>query len=210
MPQGATDASHAACRDADCGLFALVRSAEVQPVAELKAVPVAPPLDPSNEWDDEQRELLTRGNPPRVLNVFATLIRHQDLYRRWMPFANHVLFKSSLPPREREMAILRIGWLCRSGYEFHQHTRIGKDAGLSDAEIERLKSDPDAPGWTEAESALLRAVDDLHGDQFISDATWQRLSKHYDTRQVIDLVFAVGQYTLVSMALNSFGVQIES
>ena len=115
-----------------------------------------------------------------------------------------------LPPREREMAILRIGWLCRSGYEFHQHTRIGKEAGLSDPEIERLKSDPDAPGWTEAESALLRAVDDLHGDQFISDATWQRLSKHYDTRQVIDLVFAVGQYTMVSMALNSLGVQIES
>ena len=60
------------------------------------------PLPPS-EWNDEQRELLTRGNPPRVLNVFATLVRHQDLYRRWMPFANHVLFKSSLPEREREL-----------------------------------------------------------------------------------------------------------
>jgi len=167
------------------------------------------PLDPS-EWNDEQRELLTRGNPPRVLNVFATLARHQDLYRRWLPFANHVLFKSSLPAREREMAILRIGWLCRSGYEFHQHTRIGKASGLSDAEIERLQSKPGTAGWTEAEAALLQAVDDLHGDQFISDATWQRLNNHYDTNQVIDLVFAVGQYTLVSMALNSFGVQIES
>ena len=166
------------------------------------------PLAP-NEWNDEQRELLTRGNPARVLNVFATLVRHQDLYRRWLPFANHVLFKSTLPPREREMAILRIGWLCRSGYEFHQHTRIGKDCGLSDAEIERLKNGPDAPGWTEAESALLQAVDELHGDQFISDATWQRLGQHYSTNQVIDLVFAVGQYTLVSMALNSLGVQIE-
>ncbi|HJY39194.1 MAG TPA: carboxymuconolactone decarboxylase family protein, partial [Steroidobacteraceae bacterium] len=142
--------------------------------------------------------------------VFATLVRHQDLYRRWLPFANHVLFKSSLPAREREMAILRIGWLCRCGYEFHQHTRIGKASGLSDQEIERLQSDPAAAGWSEAESALLQAVDDLHGDQFIKDATWERLSKHYDTHQVIDLVFAVGQYTLVSMALNTFGVQIES
>jgi 4-carboxymuconolactone decarboxylase len=166
------------------------------------------PLDPS-EWNDDQRELLTRGNPARVLNVFATLVRHQDLYRRWMPFANHVLFKSSLPAREREMAILRIGWLCRSGYEFHQHTRIGRASGLCDDEIERLQSGPEAAGWSAAESALLQAVDDLHGDQFISDATWERLSKHYDTHQVIDLVFAVGQYTLVSMALNSFGVQIE-
>ena len=115
------------------------------------------PLAPA-EWNDEERELMTRGNPSRVLNVFATLVRHQDLYRRWMPFANHVLFKSSLPPREREMAILRIGWLCRSGYEFHQHTRIGREAGLSDAEIERLKSGPERQGWSESESALLRAV----------------------------------------------------
>jgi 4-carboxymuconolactone decarboxylase len=164
---------------------------------------------PPGAWNDEQRELLTRGNPSRVLNVFATLVRHQDLYRRWMPFANHVLFKSSLSPREREMAILRVGWLCRSGYEFHQHTRIGREAGLSDAEIERVKSGPDAAGWSASEAALLRAVDDLHGDQFISDATWKRLLQHYDERQMIDLVFAVGQYTLVSMALNSLGVQIE-
>ena len=96
------------------------------------------PLEPS-EWNDEQRELLTRGNPPRVLNVFATLARHQDLYRRWLPFADHVLFKSSLPPRQREMAILRIGWLCRSGYEFHQHTRIGKASGLSDEERQMVQ-----------------------------------------------------------------------
>jgi 4-carboxymuconolactone decarboxylase len=163
----------------------------------------------SEEWTDEQRELLTRGNPPRVLNVFATLVRHTDLFRRWLPFGNHVLFKSSLPAREREMAILRVGWLCRSGYEFHQHTRIGKASGLSDREIENLKIGADAPGWSEAEAALLRAVDELHADQFISDGTWQRLSEHFDTRQVIDLVFAVGQYTMVSMALNSFGVQIE-
>ncbi len=167
------------------------------------------PLPPA-EWNDEQRELLTRGNPPRVLNIFATLVQHPDLYRRWLPFANHVLFKSTLSPREREMAILRVGWLCRSGYEFHQHTRIGKAAGLSDAEIERLKSAPDAAGWSEAESALLQAVDELHTDQFIGDQTWQRLGKHYNSQQLIDLVFAVGQYTLVSMVLNSLGVQIES
>ncbi|HKU14427.1 MAG TPA: carboxymuconolactone decarboxylase family protein [Steroidobacteraceae bacterium] len=173
-------------------------------LSQPRLAPLAP-----QEWSEEQRELLTRGNPPRVLNVFATLARHPDLFRRWMPFGNHVLFKSSLPAREREMAILRIGWLCRSGYEFHQHTRIGKASGLSDAEIERLKLGPDAPGWTEPESALLHAVDELHADQFIGDGTWQELSKYYDTKQVIDLVFAVGQYTLVSMALNSFGVQIE-
>jgi 4-carboxymuconolactone decarboxylase len=164
---------------------------------------------PQGEWSDEQRELLTRGNPSRVLNIFSTLIRHSDLYRRWIPFGNHVLFKSSLSARERELAILRVGHLCRSGYEFHQHTRIGKAVGLNDADIERIQSGPAATGWTARDAALLRAVDELHSDQFIGDETWEQLRQHFDDRQLMDLVFTVGQYTMVSMALNSFGVQIE-
>jgi 4-carboxymuconolactone decarboxylase len=170
--------------------------------------PRVPPLQ-DNEWSDDQRELLTRGNPSRVLNVFRTLAQHPDLYRRWLPFANHVLFKSTLSARDRELAILRIGHLCKSGYEFHQHTRVGKAAGLTDAEIERIKHGPDAAGWSAPEQALLRATDELHDDAFITDATWQALASHYNKEQLVDLVFAVGQYTMVSMALNSFGVQIE-
>src|SRR5215831_4094236 len=100
--------------------------------------PRIPPLT-LEECTPEQRELLTKGNPARILNVFATLVRHTDLYRRWTPFANHILFKSTLTPRDRELAILRIGWLCRSEYEFAQHTVVGRRAGLTDADIERTK-----------------------------------------------------------------------
>ena len=164
---------------------------------------------PEAEWTDEQRELLTHGNPARILNIFRTLVRHPNLYRRWTSFGNQVLFKSSLSARDRELAILRVGWLCRSGYEFHQHTRVAANAGLRADEIERVKAGPDAPGWSTVEATLLRAVDDLHRDQFVADATWRTLAEHYTTEQLIDLVFAVGQYTLVSMALNTFGVQIE-
>ena len=164
---------------------------------------------PPEEWSEEQRELLTRGDPARVLNIFATLVRHPDLYRRWIPFGNHVLFKSSLGPREREIAILRVGHLCRAEYEFHHHTRIGKSVGLTDADIERIKAGPQAQDWSPVDSALLRAVDELHTERCIGDATWQTLSAHYSVQQMIDLVFAVGQYTMVCMALKSFGVQIE-
>ncbi|MGH8176900.1 MAG: carboxymuconolactone decarboxylase family protein [Steroidobacter sp.] len=164
---------------------------------------------PESEWTEEQRELLTKGNPPRVLNIFRTLVRHPQLYRRFSAFGTQVLFKSTLAPREREMVILRVGWLCRSGYEFHQHTRLGKAAGLTAADIERIKLGPDAPGWSPIEATLLRAVDELHRDHFVSDASWQALAARYTTEQVIDLVFAVGQYTMVSMVLNTFGVQIE-
>jgi 4-carboxymuconolactone decarboxylase len=161
------------------------------------------------EWSEEQRELLTRGNPQRVLNIFRTLARHVDMYRRWLPFGNHVLLKSTLPPRDREILILRIGHLCRSGYEFHQHTAIGKRAGLTDAEIEQIKTGPTAPQWSDFDRTLLRATDELHHDAFIGEPTWQALSARYNTQQLLDLVFTVGQYTMVSMALNTFGVQVE-
>jgi alkylhydroperoxidase family enzyme len=170
--------------------------------------PRVPPLALS-ECNDEQRELLTKGNPSRILNVFATIARHSDLYRRWVPFANHILFKSTLSPRDREIAVLRIGHLCRSGYEFAQHTVVGKRAGLSDDEIERTKLGADDPNWSETERLIVRATDELHHDSFIANETWAGLTKYYNTNQIIDLVFTVGQYTMVSMALNSFGVQLE-
>jgi alkylhydroperoxidase family enzyme len=120
-----------------------------------------------------------------------------------------VLLKSSLSPREREMAILRTGKLCNSEYEWGQHVVIGLQAGLTDDEIRRIAEGPDAPGWTEHEANLLRAVDELHRDYRISDATWSALSTRYDKQQLLDLVFAVGQYTMVSMALRTIGVELD-
>jgi alkylhydroperoxidase family enzyme len=116
---------------------------------------------------------------------------------------------SKLPPREREILILRIGWLCQAEYEWGQHVIFGKAAGLTDEEIARIKEGPDAKGWAPFDSTLLRAVDELHKDAFISDKTWAALSERYNTEQLMDVVFAVGQYNLVSMALNTFGVQLD-
>ena len=116
---------------------------------------------------------------------------------------------SKLAPREREILILRIGWLCQAEYEWGQHVIFGKAAGLTDAEIERIKAGPEAPGWAPFDANLLRAVDELHKDAFISDKTWGALSERYNTEQLMDVVFAVGQYNLVSMALNTFGVQLD-
>ena len=86
---------------------------------------------------------------------------------------------------------------------------IGKKAGLTDAEIERVKEGPDAPGWSEFDAMLLRAVDELRAQAFISDAVWDALAAKYDARQLLDLIFTVGQYNLVSMALNTLGVRLD-
>lgn len=149
--------------------------------------------------------LIEAGRP---WNVFRTMAQHPDLARRWMVFANHVLYKSTLPPRERELAILRVGWLCRSEYEWAQHTVIGRDAGLTAEECERIKDGPGA-GWDPLDELVLRATDELHHDHRIGDETWDALGRHWDDRQRMDLVFAVGQYTLVSMALRTFGVPLD-
>jgi len=165
---------------------------------------------PQADWSDEVQKILqpnvAQGS---VFNIFKTLAHHPDLLRRWLVFGNHVLFKSTLPPRERELVILRIGWLCEAEYEWAQHVKIGKDAGLTDVEIERIKAGPNARGWNEPDTLLLRATDELRRDAFISDATWKGLSAHFDTKQLMDVVFAVGQYNLVSMVLNTLGVQLD-
>ncbi len=166
---------------------------------------------PESEWDDEARSLLEgllRAGG-RVLNIFATLAHHPKLMKRWLVFGNHVLGKNTLDPRERELAILRIGWLCQAEYEWGQHAAISRGIGMSEEEIRRVNEGPDAPGWDAFDATLLRAVDELHADAMITDATWKALSERYDTQQLMDLVFTVGQYNLVSMALNTLGVQLD-
>lgn len=164
----------------------------------------------ATDWTDDSRPVMTansRSGPP--LNVFATIARHPKLLKRWVVFANHVLNGSTLPARERELVILRTGYLCRSGYEWAQHVAIGSAVGLTDAEVSRLTVGSSAADWSAADRALLRATEQLVSDHFVDDATWAELATTWNEQQLMDLVFAVGQYTLVSMALNSFGVQLE-
>lgn len=169
-----------------------------------------PRLEPqeAEAWDDDVKAIMA----PFVrdgadYNIFKTLTHHPDLMRRWLVFANHVLFKSTLPLRERELVILRIGYLCQAGYEWGQHAQLARKAGMSDAEILSTKSGPGTAGIPELDRLLMQATDELHADAHISDASWSALEQHLDKRQLMDLVFTVGQYTLVSMALNTLGVQ---
>jgi len=157
----------------------------------------------------EDREIAERNKVKgEVLNIIKVLMRNPKLARAWTPFAGHVLSDQSLPRRDRELLILRIGWLNQSAYEWGQHVRIGKKAGLTDDEIDRISKGP-AAGWDRHEAALLQAADDLREKCVVSDETWKRLSERYSIEQMIDAVFTIGQYNLVSWALNSFGVPLD-
>ena len=144
----------------------------------------------------------------RDLNIFRVMMNHPKLTRRWTVFAGHVLQKQTLPVRDRELLILRIGWLNQAEYEWAQHVEIAKRGGITEAEIERVKQGPGA-GWNALEAALLKAADELFENSVISDATWATLAAKYSTEQMMDVVFTIGQYNLVSWALNSFGVPLD-
>lgn len=168
--------------------------------------------------DDEQREALAvfsgiqrdvTKSEGAVLNIFRTLVRAPKAMNAFMAWGGYILSRrNSLPERERELVILRTGYNCGSGYEFTQHTRIGLDSGLTEAEIEAIKAGPGDPSWSGQDRALLRATDDLTTDFHVSDASWAALS-FLTEKQRMDLVMTVGQYTQVSMMLNSFGVQLD-
>ncbi len=169
-----------------------------------------PRIEPvsDEEATEEQREILAAaGRSP--LNVQRTIAQYPELARSRQAFTNHVMRQTSLPAREREILILRTGWNCQSEYEFGQHSRFGRSVGLTDDEIRRITLGADADGWDEFDATLIRAADELHNDAFITDQTWNALAERYSTKQLMDVVFAVGQYHIVSMALNSFGVQFE-
>ena len=183
----------------------IVAPVNSQRIDEPRIAPVV-----KSEWTDAQREMLTSyEESDRLYNVYTTMARYPELARDWLVFGGHVLRRNSLPARDRELLILRIGWLCQSEYEWSRHTIIARDVGISEEEILRITEGPDADGWSEADATLLRAVDELRNDAFVTDATWNALAERYDEKQMMDIVFTVGQYNLVSMALNSFGVQLD-
>lgn len=170
------------------------------------AVARVPHVDPAN-LSEAQRDMLASRN---ALNIYRTLAHHTDLYNRWSPLGQFILNGSSIQPRHREMAMLRMGWLCQSPYEWSQHARIAKaSAGMKEAEVRAIAEGPAASVWSDLDRAVLRMADELRYDTMISDATWADLRKGYSDRQVMELLFTAAQYQLVSMALNTLGVQLE-
>lgn len=180
------------------------------------------PLAPA-DWPKEMSEALAALSPPnprhpmpprrddrpKGLNILGTLANHPELTRAYHTFNGHVLFGSTLEPRTRELLILRVAVLRDAEYEWVQHKVIGADAGLSIAEISRVGEGPDAAGWSEIEAALLRAVDELVADAEISEPTWELLTTEFGEKELMDLVFTVGAYDLLAMAMRTFGVELD-
>jgi len=167
---------------------------------------------PEDQWGEELAPILG-ATPPGAeqplghLNIFATLARHPELFKAWLPFGGYLLTAGTLSGRERELLILRTALNCGSPYEWGQHVRISLAGGIDRETIDRVAAGPEDAGWSGSESALLRAADELHSGAKITDETWAQLAAAYDERQLIEITMVVGQYHMVAFALNSLGVE---
>ncbi len=172
--------------------------------------PVRVPPLPADQWDDAVDHALSgmlpaeRRNPEAAGNLLATLVRHPKLTRAFLRFNNHLLFSSTLPPRLREFAVLRVAHLHHCEYEWRHHVRMGKEVGLTDDVIDGIQRGEAADGL---DRAILHAVDELQDKSVVSDGTWAVLTEHLDERQRMDLVFTIGCYGALAMAINTFGVE---
>ena len=167
---------------------------------------------PADQWDDAARHAVSgmlpeeRRNPRDAGNVLATLVRHPKLTRAYLKFSTYLLYESTLPPRIREQVILRVAHRRGCTYEWSHHVQMGKEIGLSDADIEAIRS---GNADNEFDRALICAVDELDEKTNISDQTWAALREQLDEHQRMDLVFTIGNYIALAMALNTFGVEVE-
>ena len=157
--------------------------------------------------------LLARGGGrlagTKPLNLFLILGRHRRLFRGWLHFAGLLMPGGVLRRRESELVILRVARRRGSEYEYRQHVRLGKRAGLTDAEIERVSDGPDPGGWSPRERAILAAVDELLDTRDVSDAVWDELRRHVDEREAIEVVLLAGHYDMLAAAIAALRVPLE-
>lgn len=151
------------------------------------------------------------GAPPvggeEVPDYMRLMMKHPEIFPAQMDMGA-IIFNGHIPPRERELAVLRCGWLCRAPYEWGAHVDIGKRVGLSDEEVERIQRGSSAEGWNEHDRAIIRGVEELIADQAMSGETWDTLAKTWDEAQMIEYPMMVGQYVATAMVQNSIRVRM--
>jgi alkylhydroperoxidase family enzyme len=176
---------------------------------------------PVEEWDDdvvaalsnsfgrETAERFRAAGSDAVPNVLGTLVRHPALAGPFLTYNNVLLFTPTLPPRLRELMVLRVAWRTRSIYEWVQHVRLALSCDVTREEIDAIARGAEAETWTPIEADLLAATDQLVDGYRIDDTTWARLAGHFDERQLVELLFVVGTYTGLAMVFNSLGLELD-
>lgn len=163
-----------------------------------------PPLDPA-QFSQEQARLVGAWTH---LNFSKVVVRHPAMYPIFVPWIEQLIARTKLPPRDREVLVIRTLALSDETYEAHHHVQIARKAGMSDAEIAAVaRGDEGLDDW---DRVLVRAADELVRERRIADTTWAALAARYDEEQLMDAVFLVGCYNTMAMLTKSFGIEVEA
>lgn len=182
--------------------------------------PRVPPLDRECVADevraatDRLRGAVVANAEPLPLNaipeIMFTMCRYPVLWQKILDLSVQVHGPDRLlPARDRELAMLRTGWLCQAPYEFGEHVKHAKHAGITSDEIERVVTGSTAAGWDAHERAILQAAEELHGTAMVSDKTWAQLSERYDDAQLVELLVLIGQFTATAYFQNAMRLRLE-
>jgi alkylhydroperoxidase family enzyme len=140
-----------------------------------------------------------------VLELFA---HHVPLSETFLSFTDVMASdQSRLEPRIRELAILRVAWRTKSGYEWSQHRRMGGDEGLTEMQLRAVTDGPLSAVWTPAERAVVVAADEMIDHFAVSDDTWATLSASFEAASLFELLFVIGGYLCLAAVLNSIGLR---
>ena len=166
------------------------------------------PIPESGELRTDAEQLVAAIAPPgrEPAKTMAILARQPDLLAPFLGWAAALALNGVLPNRDHELLALRVASNCKSEFEWVEHVEYARNAGLTDVEIESVPKAIEAGNWTEAEQALLRAADELHQTDNVNDETWATLARHYDQPALVELLFVIGQYTMLSMVANAAGI----
>jgi 4-carboxymuconolactone decarboxylase len=180
--------------------------------ASIRDRPPRLPALPAGERTERQQSLLDEMSmvvvdgvrkPREDMPALQILIRHAELYKAHMQLAQKYLSDCEMAVRDRELAILRVGWLSQAPFEWGSHVKISKRIGVTAEEIERVTEGSSAPGWSKRDRAILRAVEELHFDSMVTDETWADLQEFFNDKKLIELLILFGQYKTVAYYQNS-------
>ncbi|MBO2451408.1 carboxymuconolactone decarboxylase family protein [Actinomadura barringtoniae] len=156
-------------------------------------------------WSISQVSGRATGTTPP--NLFLTLGLNRGLFRGWLRFASKLMPRGTLPRRETELVILRVAHLCDCAYEFEHHVRLGRRAGVSATDVDRVTAGPSAEGWNTREHAILLAVDQLHTTRDLDDTTWSRLRSQLTEPECIELMLLAGHYEMLATTIIALRIQ---
>src|ERR1700722_17534192 len=165
---------------------------------------------PARARVDPDPDVLAANRGRNAANMLGTLGLHPEFAGSFQVLAGSIINTASTSRRQRGLVILRTGWNCGSQYLYGQHTLLGREIGITEAEIVALTRPLTTFPWAEDDRLALQLADELYTDFAVTDTTWTGLAAHWPPKEILEFVMTVGFYFMACGIHNTFGVQLDA